>query len=109
MSFTTSLHLLAGADRDALVLAYPELTGLDRSVPRVWLDASTCLVVASESQARLQAMGFPCPYTDAVLKDHVCRWCCQVLRKVKGNKFHAADDHPVEFDQLGSLQSQHLH
>ena len=101
--------MLANADRDSLFLAYPELAYLDCSVPRVWLDASTRLVVTSESQAGLQAMGFPGPYTDAMLKDHVCRWCGQVFRKVQGHKFHAADVIPVEFDQLGSLQSNLLH
>ena len=49
MSFTTLTYviprhvvsLLPAADRDTLVLAYPELAALDRSVVRVWLDPST--------------------------------------------------------------------
>ena len=104
-----ALHLLAGADRDALVLAYPELAVLDHSVPLVWLDVYNRHVVVTKSQARLQAMGFPGPYTDAMLQDHVSRWCGQVFRNLKGNEFHAADDHLAEFEQLGSLQSNLLH
>ena len=117
MSFTTLpevvkrhvLSLLNGADRDGLVLAYPELADLARSVTRVWLDASNRHHIVMKSQARLQAIGLPGPYTDTTLQNLVFRWCGRVSRKLKGNEFHAADAHPGEFQWLGSLRSNLLH
>ena len=65
--------------------------------------------VVRKSQAHLQVFLGLGPYTDATLQNHVCRWCGRVFRKLMGNQFHAADDHPVEFQRLGSLQSNLLH
>ena len=54
-------------------------------------------------------MGLRGPYTHAVLKDHICRWCGQVFRKAMDHQFHAGDAYPVEFNKLGSLQSNLLY
>ena len=91
------LSMLNGRDRDALVAAYPEISHLDLSVPRDWLDAASRQDVITKSQARLELFGIPGPYTDAALQNHVCRWCSRVFRKITGNEFHAADAHPGEF------------
>ena len=103
------LSMLASDARDGLVLAYPELAGMEQSVPRVWLDSFNHTQVVLKSQARLQVFLGLGPYTDATLQNHVCRWCGRVFRKLMGNQFHAADDHPVEFQRLGTLQSNLLH
>ena len=75
----------------------------------LWLDAFNRPIVIRKSQARLELfMGFPGPYTEAMLQNHVCRWCGLVFRKLQGHEWHAADDHPAEFERIGSLQSNLL-
>ena len=103
------LSMLTGKDRDSLIAAYPEISHLDLSVPRDWLDAISRVDVIVKSQARLELFRIPGPYTDATLQRLVCRWCGRVFRKLFGNMGHATDDHPEDFQRIGqTLETNRL-
>ena len=102
------LSMLTGVDRNALVLAYPELPALDRSVASLWLDASSRPILIARKEAQMECHKFFGPYTDAMLLKQLCRWYGFFSLKLINNEFHGEDHHPEEFQRLGSLQSNFL-
>ena len=85
------LSMLTGVDRNALVLAYPELPALDRSVASLWLDASSRPILIARKEAQMECHKFFGPYTDALLLDQLCRWCEHFFRKRIDNQLHAEE------------------
>jgi hypothetical protein len=95
------MSMLTGANRNARVLAYPEVAALDRSMAHLWLDAFSPPAIIVRTQARMECHKFCGPYTNALLLDQRCCWCEHISLKCIDNKLHAEDDHSAALQLLG--------